>query len=95
MQGTPLHKYDPETCHTRQVQGTERLEKLKQQGIEEGKKEGIEQGKKEGIEQGKKEGIEEGKLTIIKNLLVSGMSQEKIKTAAGVTEEKIKQCQLI
>ena len=69
------------------------LEKLKQQGIEEGKKEGIEQGKKEGIEQGKKEGIEEGKLTIIKNLLVSGMSQEKIKTAAGVTEEEIKQAQ--
>ena len=69
------------------------LEKLKQQGIDQGKKEGIEQGKKEGIEQGKKEGIEEGKLTIIKNLLVSGMSQEKIKTAAGVTEEEIKQAQ--
>ena len=65
------------------------LEKLKQQG----KKERIEQGKKEGIEQGKKEGIEQGKLTIIKNLLVSGMSQEEIKVAAGVTEEEIKQAQ--
>ena len=28
MQGTPLHKYDPETYRTRQIRGTERLQGL-------------------------------------------------------------------
>ena len=43
------------------------------------------------LEKLKQQGREEGKLTIIKNLLNSGMSTEEIQKVAKVTEEEIKQ----
>lgn len=51
----------------------------------------LEKLKQQGIQQGLVQGIEQGKLTIIKNLLVSGMSKEEIQKAAGVTKEEIRQ----
>ena len=49
----------------------------------------LEKLKQEGIDQG----IEEGKMLIIKNLLLSGMSPEEVKKAAGATEKEIQQAQ--
>ena len=39
------------------------------------------------------QGIEQGKLSIIRNLLMNGMTAEQIKKTAGVTDEEIREAQ--
>lgn len=52
---------------------------------EKGRQKGIE----EGIEKGRQKGIEEAKVDVVKNMLVDGEPEEKIKKYTGVTDEDI------
>ena len=45
--------------------------------------------KKSGIEEGEKSGIRKGKLSIIRNLLNSGMKLDEISKITGLSQEEI------
>ena len=50
----------------------------------------FERAKRSGIEEGKKSGMKEGKLSIIRNLLNSGMKLDEISKVTGLSQKEIK-----
>ena len=69
------------------------IEGAEQQGYRKGYKAGAEQGRAEGIEQGMakglEKGIEKGIEKVAKSLLSLGLSAEQIKSATGLSEERL------
>ena len=65
------------------------IEGAEQQGYRKGYKAGAEQGRAEGIEQGMAKGLEKGIEKVAKSLLSLGLSAEQIKSATGLSKERL------
>ena len=63
---------------------------FKREGYESGFEDGINKGIEQGIEKGIEKGAEQKEISIVKNLLASGMEVEKISRITEIPEDKIR-----
>ena len=59
------------------------------EGIKEGKEVGIREGMKEGIKEGRKEGEKQAKKQVIENMVLQGLTVEKIAKYIGISEKEV------
>ena len=64
---------------------------FKREGYESGFEDGINKGIEQGIEKGIEKGAEQKEISIVKNLLASGMEVEKISRITEIPEDKIRE----
>ena len=67
------------------------IEYAKEEGIEIGRAEGLVEGRAEGLVEGRAEGLVEGISTVIKNMLASGLTCEKIAELTQIPVDEVKQ----
>lgn len=69
--------------------GTDKYKEGKADGLAEGKAKGLAEGKAEGLAEGKAEGRADGILTMVRNFIKAGISDDIVLKASGMSVEEL------